>query len=76
MKRWPLNHEKCDNKKKQDMHSERTEEPKCGPGDVPLRDRCLHHPVPGGNPLRSTLTASLLKANDFLLRSILVSTLN
>ena len=58
------------------MQSERTEGLKCGPGDVPLRDRCLYHLIPWGNPLRSTLTAYLLKVNDFLLRSILVWTLN
>ena len=56
------------------MQSERIEL-KCGLGDVPLRDRCLHQ-VPWGNLLRSTLTAYLLKVNDFLLRSILVWTLN
>lgn len=41
MKRWPLNHGKCDKKKKKDMQSERTEE-QMWTGDVPLRDRCLH----------------------------------
>ena len=58
------------------MQTGRTEGLKCGPGDVPLSDRCLHHPTPWGNPLRSTLTAYLLKVNDFLLRSILIWTLN
>lgn len=71
----PIKAWKCLSKIRETLQGEQIDELKCGPGDPPLR-WVSTPPVHLGNPVRSTLTAYLLKANRFPLRSILVWTLN